>query len=223
MISATTAPATHSRSATRRDVDVHRPNKSGSFSLRSATPEELATRAQRGSLACYGELVTRFEGRLYNFLLRRTGSASEAEELAQEALVRAWERIASYDRRWRFSTWLFTIASRMAVSRHRELTRGRSRAIAAMEARETYVAQGNEQHPGASTEMKDEFAHVWRLAEATLNAEQLTGLWLRYAEDMSISDIATVLRRTQVGVRVMLFRARQSVLAAVQEQRGGPA
>ena len=43
------------------------------------TPEELALRAQRGSLAAYSELVDRFEVRLFNFLLRRVGSAADAE------------------------------------------------------------------------------------------------------------------------------------------------
>ena len=49
----------------------------------------LVERARRGSLTAYAELVRRYQGRLYNFLLRRSGSSDLAEEIAQEALVRA--------------------------------------------------------------------------------------------------------------------------------------
>src|SRR5262249_49655709 len=87
--------------------------------LRALTPEDLADRAAAGSVESFGELVTRYELRLFNFLLRKRAWRTDAEALTQDALVRAWERIGSYDRRWRFSTWLFTIASRMAVSHYR--------------------------------------------------------------------------------------------------------
>ncbi|MEE8146382.1 MAG: sigma-70 family RNA polymerase sigma factor, partial [Longimicrobiales bacterium] len=76
----------------------------------------LVSRAQTGSLSSFAELVARFEGRLFNFLLRRTRCVADAEDLAQDTFVRAWQRIRRYDPRWRFSTWLFTIAHRLAVT-----------------------------------------------------------------------------------------------------------
>src|SRR6478672_168395 len=87
--------------------------------LCALSPEDLAERAAAGSVPSFGELVTRFEVRVFNFLLRKMGSRADAEDLTQESFVRAWERITSYDRQWRFSTWLFTIASRLAVSHYR--------------------------------------------------------------------------------------------------------
>ena len=65
------------------------------------------------------QLVERFEGRLLNFLRRKTGSTHDAEDLAQEAFVRAWQRFEQYDPRWQFSTWLFTIAHRLAITHRR--------------------------------------------------------------------------------------------------------
>jgi RNA polymerase sigma-70 factor (ECF subfamily) len=174
--------------------------------VREWSPEELAQRAAQkdaAGLMCFGELVTRFEGRLYNFLLRKTGRAVDAEDLTQEAFVRAWEKIDSYDQRWRFSTWLFTIAARMAVSHHRK-------------ARPFLIAEidggASEVDDHAGPDVQSAGSSLWRLAEEKLTEDQHTALWLRYAEDMAIPEIAAVMRKSQVGVRVCLFRARQALV-----------
>src|SRR6185503_19422644 len=79
------------------------------------TPEELALQARSGSMASFEKLVARFQYTLRNYLAKRTGSSEDAEDLAQETFLRAWRHIGSYDQRWRFSTWLFSIASNRAV------------------------------------------------------------------------------------------------------------
>ena len=174
--------------------------------LSDRTSEELAVLAQRDNVGAYNELVIRFEKRLFNFLLRRVSRRIDAEDLTQEAFVRAWERITSYDPTWRFSTWLYTIASRLAVSEHRRARRHKS-----IECAEHMGANDDtQQHrDNASTASK-----LWELARITLRDEQHTSLWLRYAEDMSIGEIAKVMDKTHVGVRVTLFRARQMLAAA---------
>jgi|SRR5262245_4872450 len=175
--------------------------------LSELTAEELAVRCQRGSLGCYSELVGRFEGRLFNFLLRRTASRQDAEDLAQEAFVRAWERIATYNPAWRFSTWLFTIASRLAISRHRR--NRRQRPTDSFDRADTGAPD-----PARVAGDRELGSILWELAETKLNQDQRTALWLRYAEDLSIGEIATVMRKSHVGVRVCLFRARQSLAEA---------
>lgn len=175
--------------------------------LSEQSPEELAVRAQAGggpALACFGELVRRFEVRLYNFLLKRTRSRSDAEELTQEAFTRAWERITSYDPAWKFSTWLYTIASRLAVSKHRR------------QSRESAWSSFDRAGPEGADQLQTQDdrrlgSRLWSLAEEELSADQQTALWLRYAEDMSIGEIAKVMGKTHVGIRVSLFRARQAL------------
>lgn len=192
--------------APRPPVEVH----PAAASLADRSDEELAVLAQRDHLAAFAELVTRFESRLFNFLLRRTGSAAAAEDIAQDAFVRAWERIGSYDPTWRFSTWIFTIASRMAVTAHR-----RRRPTGPVEAAERV---GRTDPDAAHAEhVAKAGARLWSLAERVLGDEQHTALWLRYAEDMTIGEIAQVTGRTQVGVRVTLFRARQRLAQAARD------
>ncbi len=166
--------------------------------------------AQRDHVAAFAELVTRFETRLFNFLLRRTGSSSVAEDIAQDAFVRAWERIGNYDPTWRFSTWIFTIASRMAVTAHR-----RRRPTGPFEVAERVGRRDPDM--GHAEHVAREGSRLWCLAEQVLGDDQHTALWLRYAEDMTIGEIAQVTGRTQVGVRVTLFRARQRLAQAARD------
>ncbi len=185
-------------------------------STESRTPEALAIAAQHGSVTSYATLVDLFQIRLFNFLLRRTGSRHDAEELTQEAFVRAWERIDTYDPRWRFSTWLFTIGARLAISEQRK--RSRARCTGIME----HHASTPPEDPVDSVSQRRLGAKLWALAGEHLTDDQQTALWLRYAEGMEIIEIAAVLGKSRVGVRVCLFRARQSLLTLAKQQSLAP-
>lgn len=178
--------------------------------LTGLTPEELARRVQEGSSACFVELLSRYEGRVFNFLLRRVPTAADAEDLTQEAFVRAWQRIETYDPTRRFSTWLFTIAARLASSHRRAAARDLNRAR--QSAREP---RAND--PGVHAAAREGAGRVWALADEILNDDQRSAVWLRYVEDMAIHDIARVLGKSNVAVRVALFRARRALAARLTQ------
>lgn len=174
--------------------------------VKALSAEEIAIRVQRGGPLAgwyFAELVERYQARLFNFLARRAGRQS-AEDLTQESFVRAWEQIARYNPTWRFSTWLFTIGARLAITQHR-----RSHRTVGAGALELAVATAP--HDGET----DLGSRLWSLAQLHLTTDQHTALWLRYAEDMAISDIAKVMDKTEVGVRVCLFRSRQALAKLV--------
>jgi RNA polymerase sigma-70 factor (ECF subfamily) len=185
------------------------PREEGPEVLRALSPEDLAARAARGSTASYSELVRRFEVRLFNFLLRKV-ARTDAEDLVQETFVRAWERVGSYDRRWRFSTWLFTIASRLAVSHYRK----QSAAAPRIDFVRTPADGAGDRDLEADARLG---RRLWGLA-ASLGADQHEALWLRYAEDLSIPEIAQVMRKSHVGVRVCLFRARRALAERLERE-----
>lgn len=84
---------------------------------------ELIRDAQRGDQAAFGRLVDVFAGRLFGFLLRVTGSHSDAEDLLQEVFVRLVRMIASYRHQDRFEAWIFRIAANLARDRARHAAR----------------------------------------------------------------------------------------------------
>jgi RNA polymerase sigma-70 factor, ECF subfamily len=176
------------------------------------SPEALAGRAKRGDAEAFNSLVRLFHERLLNFLLRRVRDYALAEDLTQDAFVRAWERIALYDPTWRFSTWLFTIATRLSVSEARRAARRPAKQL------DEHSDVQDRRPEFASTHESRVSGSLWNLAATHLRDEQHTALWLRYVEDMSIGEIAKVLRKSEVGVRVCLFRARQTLADLAQKQ-----
>jgi RNA polymerase sigma-70 factor (ECF subfamily) len=168
---------------------------------------ELVRRARDGSLPAYAEVVARFEGRLLNFLLRRVPNRADAEDVVQETFVRAWQRIGQYDPRWQFSTWLFTIGHRLAAA-HRH----RGPALSADLSR--VPAEAGE--PGRAVADREQCGHVWALADRILPEVQRTALWLRYAEDLPTRQIARVLGKSPIMVRVHLCRARAALRQRLQ-------
>lgn len=171
--------------------------------------ESLAREAQSGSRSAYAALVGRYEHRLYSFLLRRVGNRDDAAELAQETFVRAYVSLPRYDPERRFSTWLYTIAVRLAASHHRD----RSRRPALSHDTDSLPIRNTSHADHASA--RDDAARIWTLARSLLTSEQQTALWLRYVEELAIPEISHVMNRPSVWVRVALFRARQRLAEAL--------
>ena len=171
--------------------------ESASSEFKGLTAEQLAIRALRGCRRSFNELVERFHVRLVRFLRTGTAYPQNAEDLAQETFLRAWQNIGRYNPRWRFSTWLYTIGYRLACNHRADLpieSAGMSR-------------QGNAQPPDVIAENRENRRMLWSIA-AELPQNQYKALWLKYAEDMTIKEIARVMGKSQVNVKLMLYRAR---------------
>lgn len=79
--------------------------------------DELVTLAQSGDGVAFGELASRFEGMVYALAMRRLGDHSEAQELTQEVLVKAYEKLHQLKVPAAFGGWLRSITARMAINR----------------------------------------------------------------------------------------------------------
>src|SRR5262245_23361496 len=85
----------------------------------SLTDQQIAARAREGDVAAYVQLVQRYRAPLIAYVYGLTGLRDEAEELAQEAFCRVWEKLPSLRRRDRLVSWLYRIAHNLAVSARR--------------------------------------------------------------------------------------------------------
>lgn len=154
----------------------------------------LAERAISGDASAFNELILRHQRGLFRFLLRNGRCAADAEDALQESLLKAYVNLRRYDRRWRFSTWLYAIALRelRTIKRRRRdgRTSGDASSVAAPEAREHCDA-----------------ASLWDAARSILPDGQFLALWLRYGESLPSREISQIMRRPGVWVRVSLHRA----------------
>lgn len=167
-------------------------------------PHELVRNAQAGCVDSFAALVIHYRPRLIEMLQRRYRvESNEAEDVVQETFAKAYVKLDDFDGRGQFSTWLFTIAKRGAIDRHRR--RQRAPRQVSIEQENVHVAQ---EDAAQAMECREETENVWRRARAILSEPQYAATWLRFGENCEIAEIARRMNRTRIGVRVLLHRAR---------------
>lgn len=180
-----------------------------------ATDATLARRAARGCVESFAILARRHQVPVMHYVRQLTRrSAGDPDDVAQEALLRAWRRIADYDPRWAFSTWLFTIARRTWLNQARATRRRRAREAALA------ANQVDGIEPVAVAIAAERTTRLWDLAASELSEREFTALWMRYVEDKSMAEIAEVLGKPAATVKVIVFRARRRLEPFVRDLAG---
>lgn len=160
--------------------------------------EELAVRARQGSDECFREIVSRYQEALTAFVSRRLDRPADADDVVQETFLRVHRNLDHYDPDRRFATWLYAIGKNVAANhRKAEMRRG--------------ALEGKAAGPEA-TVVDTAAVGVWDRARRTLSPAVYRALWLRYAQGMSVGEIAGELGKSGVSIKVMLFRARKRLL-----------
>ncbi|WP_376693152.1 RNA polymerase sigma factor [Wenzhouxiangella sp. EGI_FJ10409] len=164
---------------------------------------DLVRRARAGSLEAFDQLMRAYQDRLYRFVLVRGASRADAEDIVQDSFLAAWQHLGGYRERWRFSTWLYTIARRQASRR----TRGHG---------ELPALPGNPTPgPEEVTHSGQQRASIWALARELLPSEWFDVLWLFYAEDRTTKEVARIVGRSVAWVKVTLHRARRRLAESI--------
>jgi RNA polymerase sigma-70 factor (ECF subfamily) len=169
--------------------------------LDEPSSDELAARAQRGDPLSFEELVARVRAPLLRFLGRHVAHPADADDAAQETLLRAYRSLDRYDPQRPFTTWLFAIGKNVAASQ-----RDSARRRVAREEADAPVAEA------PSPEARAEATALWQTAQRVLGPEAYRAIWLRYAQELSVAEVARELGRSVVATKVMLFRARRKLL-----------
>lgn len=182
--------------------------------IASADDEGLARRALAGCTASFEELAKRYQVPLVHFL-GRWASREDAEDLVQDTLLRAYRNLHRYRPGCPFAAWLFTIARRLSINHQR-----RRRPTGECKVVERIEQEGP--GPGEVVATEESRQRLWDVAASVLSEPQMTATWLYYVEEMSIAQIARVLRCSQTAAKVTLFRARKRLLPVLEnlEARG---
>lgn len=174
------------------------------------TDENLGLAAARGEIEAFTELLRRYQSPLLSFLRRMTPTLQDAEDLLQETVLRLYRSRDVYRSDWRYRTWAFTVARRVAI----DAARRRANEVKAF-AENLSSSQGSS--PVATVETSDSADNVWDVARRLLTSEQVEALWLFHVEEMPPREIARILDRSWVSVKTMLHRARKRIRAEMVE------
>lgn len=172
---------------------------------------------QGGQSGAFDALFRRWAAPLLRYLQRMVGDAASAEELVQESFLRVFKARDRYAPDARFSTWLFTIATNLALN---ELRRPRRR----NPHRSTEAAEEEgSMLPLESTEPRaDDVVDARRRGVvverelAALPERQRAALWLTAVEGLSYAEVAEALEATEKSVKALVHRARAALAERLQ-------
>lgn len=165
--------------------------------------QSLASMAKQGDREAFDALVEHFSPRLRSFLAKRMANRSDVEDVVQETFLKAYLNIKSYNEKYKFACWLFTIASRTSINL------ARTKRAVYFESLEDIEAAAAE--PFMIAGENEQKANMWAAAR-TLEAKQYSAIYLKYSQDLTVKEIAEVLGTTSINVRVLLHRARNELI-----------
>ena len=176
---------------------------------------ELMLRVRDGQDAsAFEELMHRYQRPLVGFLMRLTGNLDAAQDLAEETFVRVWQSAPRYRPSAKFTTWLFTIASRLATDHAR---RGRVRSSVSLDAPAADDGRAlaetlADADPSADQQLAGaQDAALVRAAVQELPLEQRTVLALCEFENLSYAEAAQAMGCTEKSVELRIYRAKQTL------------
>ena len=176
---------------TRRDVSEQRDDR------------VLAAAARTGDEGAFAELVRRHQVGVRRCAARILTDTEEARDIAQLAFVRAWENLSKYDATWSFSTWVYRIATNLAI----DVLRSRDSRDRTHKAQLRLV--GDSVQPEAPRRVSEgEVQRIFGELAERLTPSQRAAFVLREVEGHETSEVARVMGCSEATVRNHVFQAR---------------
>lgn len=169
--------------------------------------EELVRRAQTGDRRAFEIVYRRLSGRIYALCLRMSADPGRAEELTQDAFVRAWERLETFRGDARFSTWLHRVAVNVVLQSRRTLGRRRDREELTDDLTR-YERRARDAMPGTRLDLEKAIAGLPDGAREVLVLRDVQGYKYR--------EIAEMLGLAVGTVKAQIHRARRLVQEALE-------
>ncbi len=168
--------------------------------------------AAAGDASAFEQLVLRYQNQVYNLALRMVNNESDAQDLAQEAFIRAWRALNSFQHTAQFSTWLYRLTSNVCIDFLRSQKRHRVISLTVLQDDESQQWDMPDGQPlPESQAIAREEQRILLEAMAALEPEYRQILTLRILNDCSYQQIAQILGIREGTVKSRLSRAREQL------------
>ena len=192
--------------------------------IRMGKNDHAAVRAiLAGDKEAYGALVERHSHSLFRVAFRITGNEADAEDVVQEAFLRGYQKLESFEARSSFGTWIYRIAVRGALDR---ISRGPavdfSRVAGTTDPEQDEVQVADTAASPERLFLSGEIGAMQEFALQSLTATERTAFVLRHMEDCTTEEIAAVLGIAPNAAKQAVFRAVKKLrirLAALRVKR----
>lgn len=179
-----------------------------------STDHELVTFARSGSEKAYRELLGRYERPVFSLVYRMVRDRELAEDLAQETFVKVFNHLESYNPKYKFSSWIFKIASNLSIDhlRKKELDTvsidGSRHATSSDDIESSRISVVSEDENPEELLLAKELGDEIESAIGQLRAEYRTAIVLRHVEGRSYEEIAEIMELPLGTVKTYIHRAR---------------
>lgn len=170
--------------------------------------EELIALCLKGSPRAFESLLHRYQPRVLRFVEQQIGNLEDARDVTQRTFLQVHGSLSRFRPGSRFAPWLFTIARRQGIDFLRQagsFKRAHNQLLEEPKTDET----SNPQELLSQQESVDE---IWSWIRANLDERSSEILWLRIQEALSLAEIAKVTKLSQSNVKILLHRARKSLI-----------
>ncbi len=194
---------------------AYRPGAGSGLELDPKSDAAIMLRVAEGDEASFNYLASKYHRPMIHFLYRMVGNHAVAEELAQEVFLRVYRARSSYRAEARFTTWLFRIATNLAVNHARDTRHERA-------AQTVYLDQPDEE-TGTTPDLADDeptveqrlltderMAAIRRHVMALPERQRMAVLMHKY-QGMDYRQIGEVLKLSESATKSLLFRAYQTL------------
>lgn len=168
--------------------------------MTAPTDRDLIVRARRGDGGAFSELVTRYQTSVFNVCYRILHERGEAEDLAQETFIRAYNRLGQFDLEREFGPWVRRVAANLCLN-HLESQKITAPLDEDRDADESI-------RPEKQVEARERSEQI-RVALASLPPNYRVVVELRHYQELSYDEIAAELKIPLSDVKSHLFRARK--------------
>jgi RNA polymerase sigma-70 factor (ECF subfamily) len=177
------------------------------------TEQRIIQRAKNGDRNAFAELVDLYKDKVYHVSYRMLGNRQEAEDVAQETFLRVYTNLDNYDPQYKFSTWIYRIASNLSI----DILRKRKKNLS-IDA-EVSGAEGMDWHErladtgkGPEEEvLTDELQEEVQDAIMELNPKYRAVMLLRYIEDLSLQEISEAIQLPISTIKTRIHRGREAL------------
>ncbi len=167
---------------------------------------ECVAKVRDGDLVAFTYLVEKYKEMVYAVALKVLGNAADAEDVAQESFIKAYQRIGDFKKASKFSTWLYTIAYRSALYHKRGNAIDTRRIELSDE--ERFQTITNSQSDDFKTREQQKFIKI-----AIDSLPPMEGLLITffYIDENTIQEISAITSLSTTNIKVKLFRARKKL------------
>ena len=201
------------------------PKGSAAFSAvlgaESASDAEIMLRAKAGDQSAFDYLVQKYRRPMISFMYRMARNAAAAEDLAQEVFLRVYRSRASYEASAKFTTWLYRIATNLAVNHARDTRHERPEVQVSLDEPDEESGTTLELPDGNLTAeqvivRRERMLAIRSKVEALPEQQRLAVIMHKY-QQMDYKQIAEVLKKSESATKSLLFRAYETLRDQLKE------